>query len=93
MQTITVNEGQTLKDIATARLGDASRMVELALLNGINPTDDLVIDSKLVIPDVAIEKMAMVEEFTKNKNIPASALETTIELDPLDWDVFYGLHD
>ena len=47
---IAVRAGQTLVDIAMQELGDASRLMELARLNNINPSDPLVPGTVLNVP-------------------------------------------
>ena len=44
--------GQTLFDIAIQSCGSAEAAFELAVLNGISVTDDLVPGQELVMPDV-----------------------------------------
>lgn len=51
---ITVQPRQTLLDIAMQYLGDATRVVELANLNGIGITDTLTTGQQLQIPAPAI---------------------------------------
>jgi hypothetical protein len=92
MAIIQINEGQTLKDIAAEHLGSIALMYELAVLNGIEITADLVAGETLIIPDVEPDKISLVKEFSNKKISPASALESLV-LNPLDWDVFYGLFD
>lgn len=72
MTQITVSEGQTLQDIAIQYLGDASRSNEIAELNNISLTTDLLIGQILNIPDVDISMSQMVKGFSDNKIVPAS---------------------
>lgn len=78
MQTILINEGQTLKDIATQYLGNAERVGEIALLNDINITDDLVIGAELLIPDVELDKASTINHFKKNNIVPASSIDVAV---------------
>lgn len=71
--TQTVRYGQTSLDIAIQYLGDCERHLELCELNGIGPTDDLVVGSQVLVPDTAIEKKAVTEVFIRRKIDPASS--------------------
>ena len=72
MQIIKVGEGQTLIDIAMQYCGDALRVFDVADLNGLQITDDLEPGSELKVPDAAIEKRAVVIEFSRLSLFPAS---------------------
>jgi hypothetical protein len=50
MKEVKIIFGQTVLDIAVQELGDASRAMELAILNGISLTDELSADQVLVVP-------------------------------------------
>lgn len=60
MDSVKVLYGQTLADIATERLTDLSSLVQLALLNGISITDDLVAGTELLMP--VFEKQLPIED-------------------------------
>lgn len=72
MPIIKVKEGQTLLDIAVQYLGDASKAFEIAITNGLNFSDDLVIGTELIVGDVAVDKKKVVKIFSENNLIPAS---------------------
>jgi len=69
MQPIKLNTDQTLLDAALQHLGDASRTVELALLNGTSLTD--IIEAANA-GEVDISKQQEVEALNKSFNIPTS---------------------
>lgn len=78
MTQITVSEGQTFTDIAVQYLGDATRANEIAELNSLSLTSDLIVGQVLDIPDVDISKAQLVSSFLDNKIVPASATENSI---------------
>jgi hypothetical protein len=63
MQTIKIHEGQTLIDIAMQYCGDALAVFDVADLNALGVTDDLIPGQTILIPDVAIDKIKVVEAF------------------------------
>ena len=65
--------GQTLFDIAIQELGSAEAAFELAVLNGLNPTDDLIPGQELVLPGVVNSD---VQQYFQNKNIHPATLLT-----------------
>jgi hypothetical protein len=75
MKEVKIIFGQTVLDIAVQELGDASRAMELAILNGISLTDELSADQVLVVPVAAKDKRSTVQLFSNiNKSqAPASA--------------------
>ena len=67
-----VKDNQTLIDIATQYLGSADAAFELAVLNGLSPTVDLVTGMELMLPDII---NADVVTYYKNKALcPATAV-------------------
>jgi len=80
MRTIEVSEGQTLLDIAVQYCGTADAQFDIAALNGIEVTDDLVPGQELLVPDTEIEMESIAGVFT-NGIIPASADDTITEID------------
>ena len=87
MQNIPVSEGQTLLDIAMQYCGDVSKAMEVALLNGLNLTDDLQVGGWLMVPDVEPEKRLIVEKLKAEKVQPASLdfIQTTTSDDGIDY--------
>ena len=73
MPTITVNEGQTLLDIALQGTGDLTRVFEVAALNGVDITDDLPIGGMIQSPDPAVDKSYLVDLFAVVYQKPKSA--------------------
>jgi len=73
MKQVKILFGQTLIDLAVQELGDASRAFELAVLNGLNISDDLIAGQEILVPEAAREKKAVVLLFTDKANAPASA--------------------
>lgn len=92
MAIIKISEGQTLKDIVIEHLGNAELLYEVAILNNIEVTADLIVGQEISLPDVAIDKIRITQSFVERNIKPASALDG-LELDQNDWDVFYGLYD
>ena len=72
MASIQVKDGQTLFDIAIQALGSVDRVFDLAQLNGLGITDNLVSGQVLLLPDVVFEQLTTVDYFTKPW-YPASA--------------------
>ena len=68
-----VLSGQTLFDIAIQSCGGTEAAFELAVLNGLNLTDDLVPGQELVLPEVVNADIAL---YFKNKNIQPATLLT-----------------
>lgn len=87
MQTIQISEGQTLVDIAIEYCGDASLAIEIAILNGLD-VDDILIGQSLQLPDLEIDKKAIVTGFFDANIIPASAIEVDEYAD--EWEQYYN---
>lgn len=68
-----VLSGQTILDIAIQSCGGIEAAFDLAMLNGLNPTDDLVPGQELVLPDVVNSD---IQEYFQNKNIHPATLLT-----------------
>lgn len=90
MQTITVKEGQTLLDIAMQYLGNSERVYDIANLNEIEITTDLVVGQELWIPDTEITDESIAEVFEENDLIPASMDSIDIENEGID---FWAIED
>lgn len=75
MQTIKVNEGQCLLDIAVQYCGNAALAFDIAKLNGIGVTENLIVGDSLIVPNAEIEHKKIVGVFVKHKLIPASIKE------------------
>ena len=70
-------EGQTLFDIAIQSCGSAEAAFGLAVMNGLNLTDELLTGSDLVTPDVLNTDVAT---YFQTKNIqPATLLASTVQ--------------
>ena len=67
-----VKDNQTIFDFATQNCGDPSSAYELAVLNGINITDDIV-GLDLILPDVVNSDIV---NYFNNKNITPATLLT-----------------
>ena len=76
MKSVKVLDGQTLVDIAIQELGDGERVIELATLNEMNVTDDLVSGEYVEVPDYDKSKRSMVNLFADDANKPASGIVT-----------------
>ena len=75
-----VSDGQSLYDIACKALGSAAAAIQIALLNGISVTDNLLVGQDINIPDVVNKDIAT---FYANNGIdPATGMSDT-ELEEL----------
>lgn len=72
MKTVKILKGQTLVDIAMQELGEASRVMELAVLNGIKVTDALIPGQTVEVMDFDTAKRSVVLLFADDANKPAS---------------------
>ena len=86
MQIIQSSEGQTLVDIAIEYCGDASKAMDIAILNGLD-IDDVSIGQTLQVPDLVIDKKAIVTSLADGNIAPASAIETNDYAD--EWEQYY----
>jgi len=68
-----VLSGQTIFDIAIQSCGGIEAAFDLAMLNGLNPTDDLVPGQELIIPGVVNSD---IQQYYLNKNITPQTLLT-----------------
>lgn len=75
MQTIKVQQGQTLLDIAMQGNGDASQAFGIAAQNGMSVTDDIKIDSSLSASDTDATKQNIVDALAGI--YPASATQSS----------------
>ena len=67
-----VEDNQSLFDISCQRLGSAEAAIQIALLNGISVTDDLLVSQELELPDVVNKSIAT---YYANKGItPATGV-------------------
>lgn len=82
-KTVIVQSGQTLVDICMQELGDATRLFELARLNGLLPGVALVVGSTVLVPEYESKKSAVIAKFLKNA--PASDFETDPETISGNW--------
>lgn len=87
MQIIQTSEGQTLLDVALMHCGDATLVVQIAILNGLN-IDDILIGQSLKLPDVSIDKKAIVASLEKDNIEPASALSPFDNFED-EWKLYY----
>ncbi len=75
--TATVEQGQSLKDIAIQYCGDAAALFSLALLNDISMTEDVAAGTQLQLPPVVnpdvVKYFEQVKHFTNH--IPATKLD------------------
>lgn len=80
MRVVKVLYQQTIIDLAIQALGDASRAIEIAALNGLGVTDELTPGQELQIPDYDITKTDVVQLFTNPALAPAS-MDDAMSLD------------
>ena len=72
MKNVEVQYGQTIIDICIQELGDASRVFEVAELNNMGITSDLIAGTLITVPDYAPEKSSIVKLFSNPALKPAS---------------------
>lgn len=77
MSSITVKPGQALEDIAIQHCGDYSAIFQLAKLNSLNLTDDLVPGQSLVLPVTVNARVRSV--YADRGYVPASGVEVVEE--------------
>ena len=77
MSSINVQPGQTLEDIAIQYCGDYSAIFQLAKLNGLSLTDDLVPGQALVLPAAVNARVRSV--YADRRYVPASGVEVVEE--------------
>jgi len=81
MRIIQVSEGQTLTDIVMQYCGNSSRLFEICVLNNdLSPTLQLLIGSKIMVPDTFIEDTKIFEEFNTLGLVPASLTDDGLPL-------------
>lgn len=83
---VTVKNRQTLTDVATQYLGDASRAVEIAILNNLD-MDDVAAGSVIQLPDIDNYKQPIADLFG-DVTAPASAIENDEFAD--EWEQYYN---
>jgi LysM repeat protein len=77
--------GQTLIDIAIQYLGSAESAFELAVLNGLSITDDIIAGQELLLPEPSNKTIST---YYKNKGIKPA---TSLEIKPSVWDETFDL--
>lgn len=83
---VTVKNRQTLTDIATQYLGDASRAFEVAILNNLD-MDDVAAGTVIELPEIDNYKQGIADLF--GINAPASALSTFDNYED-EWQQYYS---
>lgn len=83
---VTVKNRQTLTDVATQYLGDASRAVEIAILNNLD-MDDVAAGTVIQLPDIDNYKQPIADLFG-DVTAPASAIENNVSAD--EWEQYYN---
>lgn len=73
MQIIALHN-QTLLDIAIRHCGTVEAVVDIAILNNISITDDLIPGQIILIPDKDYGNQEVINYFNANKIDPATAL-------------------
>ena len=74
-----VLDGQTLLDIAIQLCGSAEAAYDIALLNGLCISDDLVVGRELMIPDVLNKQ---INSYYTSKDLrPATGISLTSSID------------
>lgn len=86
---LVIDNRQTLLDLAVEHLGDAERLVELALLNSFD-IDDIDAGIEFVLPEVDINKARIINGLKKQNIHPASALDyEDYALLEDEWTLYY----
>jgi hypothetical protein len=93
MQTIKVQAGQSLFDIAVQYLGDVERVFEIADINGLMTTNEVEPGTWLVVPDLDMAKRYVVDAFSKRNLSPASITDSGIEAAALDGIDYWAIED
>ena len=88
MQTIQSSEGQILLDVAIEYCGDASLVTQIAILNGLD-IDDILLGQSLIVPEMNIDKKAIVDSLKKYYIVPASALSQFDNYED-EWQQYYS---
>lgn len=78
LRIIEIGEGQALVDVAMQYCGNAEKQFEVAELNGLSITEDIIPGTSLFVPDLEIENKKVFAAFNDNQLWPASKEE--------DWD-------
>lgn len=77
MNTVTIEQGQSLTDIAIQHCGSVSAIKDIMKLNKMSATDTLVAGTTIAIPDVVDQKVV---SYLKTKNIvPAAHSEVSAD--------------
>lgn len=72
MNEVTIQYGQNIFDVCAQKLGDATRAMEVAVLNGISVTDTLQAGTKLLLPAADDNKRSVLQVFSVAMNLPAN---------------------
>jgi len=72
MKNTAILDRQTLIDITAQELGDLERVYEIAELNGLSLTDDLITGNAIMVPDADKSKINITRLFADKANAPAS---------------------
>lgn len=83
MPTVSVREGQTLWDIAIQESGSIEAAFELAELNGLSVTDDLIANQ--VLTTATIRDSEIVTFFSSKNRKPASAIGKKVRPGGIDY--------
>lgn len=69
---LSIREGQTVIDMALQGSGDVDRLIEVAMLNGLSITDELVAGSLIITPGALLNKRSLALFFNAAPYYPAS---------------------
>ncbi len=83
MKKATVRVHQTLVDISVQYCGSAEAVFELARINGLSVTDELVAGQELILPEQY--NVAVARTFAENKFLPAVLILE--DLEGIDYDI------
>lgn len=82
---VTAQHNQSLLDLALQATGSVDNMLQIAMHNGLIPSEPLVVGTLVAIPDTVIVDSDILNYYQANDIVPATALteellETVVEL-------------
>ncbi len=85
---LVINNRQTLLDAAVQHLGDPEKLVEMALLNGVD-IDDIEAGTEIKVNAADVANTKIIKGLTNRKIVPASALNTVGAFGEDEWTLYY----
>lgn len=81
MATAIIQQGQSLMDVSIQKCGSVTALFELALLNGISITEDVLVGTVLELPPVV--NIGVAQYFEDKQIVPATAEASAKKFDEL----------